>query len=331
MKHIRKSLWALALLVPFFAQGQERLEPCAFAWDYDRVCIEKLVHKGYDFFYMRCPSFFAESALSLQIPTAGPANRSLLTYSTAEESIWYAKKRHKVKVTTSEMRVPDSVARRLRLLANHAIVTASPWADQRMLCDGTGYYFCNRMLGAMTHSPDSGARTFLLVQAMDSVCLAVVHSDTALLLRQMPMLDSLDRCFRQDYPLEAFMPDFKPWPFTDSTGVMHLQLYRNECFMNIIVADSADAAAQTPPMLDFYQQLAREIFIRYPDYRKLSVMVDPRCIEPRCKVVTREYNNYQYLDQQYRIYYTLELPPSMLTLERCLKALELPDGEHRIE
>jgi hypothetical protein len=101
--------------------------------------------------------------------------------------------------------------------------------------------------------------------------------------------------------------------------------------MNIIVADSADDAAQTPPMLDFYQQLAREIFIRHPDYRKLSVMVDPRCIEPRCKVVTREYHNYQYLDQQYRTNYTLELPPSMLTLERCLKALELPDGEHRIE
>lgn len=331
MKHIRKSIWALALLVPFFAQGQERLEPCAFAWDYDRICIEKLVHKGYDFFYMRCPSFFAESALSLQIPEAGPANRSLLTYSTAKEIIWYAKKPHKVKVTTSEMRVPDSVARRLRLLANHAIATASPWADQRVLEDGTGYYFCNRMLGAWAHSPDSGARTFLLVQAMDSVCLAVVHSDTALLMRQMPMLDSLDRCFRQDYPLEAFMPDFKPRTFTDSTGVMHLQFYRDECFMYITVADSADAAAQTPPMLNFYQQLAREIFIRYPDYRKLSVMVDPRCIEPRCKVVTHEYNNYQYLDQQYRIYYTLELPPSMLTLERCLKAMELPDGEHRIE
>ena len=147
----------------------------------------------------------------------------------------------------------------------------------------------------------------------------------------MPMLDSLDRCFRQDYPLEAFMPDFKPRPFTDSTGVMHLQFYRNECFMYITVADSTDAAAQTPPMLNFYQQLAREIFIRHPDYRKLSVMVDPKCTEPRCKVVTREYNNYQYLDQQYRIYYTLELPPSMLTLERCLKAMELPEGEHRIE
>ena len=150
---------------------------------------------------MRRPSFYAESALSLQIPTAGPANRSLLTYSTANENTWYAKKRDKVKVSTSEMRVPDSVARRLHLLANHAIVTASPWADQRMICDGIGYYFCNRWQGAWTQSPDSGARTFLLTQAMDSVCLAVVHSDTALLLRQMPMLDSLDRCFRQDYPL----------------------------------------------------------------------------------------------------------------------------------
>jgi hypothetical protein len=29
MIHIQKSLWALALLVPFFAQGQERLEPHA--------------------------------------------------------------------------------------------------------------------------------------------------------------------------------------------------------------------------------------------------------------------------------------------------------------
>lgn len=327
-KHI---LFSLTILVSILANGQERLKPCAFAWDYDKICIEKLVHKGYDFFFMRCPSFFAESALSLQIPEAGPANRSLLTYSTAEKCIWYTKKRHKVKVTTSEMRVPDSVARRLHFLANHAIATASPWADQRVLEDGTGYYFCNRMQGAWAHSPDSGARTFLLVQAMDSVCLAVVHSDTALLLRQMPMLDSLDRCFRQDYPQEAFMPDFKPRPFTDSTGVMHLQFYRSECFMYITVADSTDAAAQTPPMLDFYQQLAREIFIRYPDYRKLSVMVDPKYIEPRCKVVTREYNNYQYLDQQYQIYYTLELPPSMLTLERCLKALELPDGEHRIE
>ena len=101
--------------------------------------------------------------------------------------------------------------------------------------------------------------------------------------------------------------------------------------MNITVADSADAAAQIPPMLNFYQQLAREIFIRYPDYRRLSVMVDPKCIEPRCKVVTREYHNYQYLDRQYRPNYTLELPPSMLTLERCLKAMELPEGEHRIE
>ncbi len=331
MIHILKSLWALALLVPFFAQGQERLEPHAFASNYDHICIEKLTHKNYDFFYMRRPSFYAESALSLQIPTAGPANRSLLTYSTANENTWYVKKRDKVKVSTSEMRVPDSVARRLHLLANHAIVTASPWADQRMICDGIGYYFCNRWQGAWTQSPDSGARTFLLTQAMDSVCLAVVHSDTALLLRQMPMLDSLDRCFRQDYPLEAFLPDYKPWSYTDSTGVTHLQFYRDATFMSIIVADSAEAAALTSSMLYFYQQLAREVFIRHPDYGKLSVIVDPTCTNPRCKVVTQEFHNYQYLDLQYRTYCTLEIPSSMLTLERCLKAMELPEGEHKID
>ena len=101
--------------------------------------------------------------------------------------------------------------------------------------------------------------------------------------------------------------------------------------MSIIVADSADAAAQTPAMLYFYQQLAREVFIRHPDYGKLSVIVDPTCTNPRCKVVTQEFHNYQYLDLQYRTYCTLEIPSSMLTLERCLKAMELPEGEHKID
>lgn len=316
----RHILLILILLPTALTYGQERLEPVAFASEYDHSCIEKLTHRTYYVFYMRQPSFSAESALSL--------HKGRLTYITAGENIWYAKKRNHVKTTTYEMAVADSVAWQIHDVIIHAINTASPWADPRMITDGIGYYFCNRHQGAWTHSPDSGARAFLLAEAMDSICLAVVHSDTALLLRQMPMLDSLDRCFRMDYPLEAFHPDIGPWTYTDSTGVAHLRFYRNDCFMNIVAADSADAAARMPSMLDFYQQLSREVFIRYPDGVKLSVMVDPTCTDPRCKVVTHE--RYNYTSKPTITNYTLTIPPAMLTLERSIGALELPEGTHHI-
>lgn len=326
MEHLHKAIWALALLVPFFSHGQERLEPYAFASEYDHQCIEKLVAKEYDVFYMRQPSFGVEGALTLR-HSYRPGVDAWLVYSEAEESIWYAKKRHRVKTTKHEIAVSADVARRIRAVVNHAINTASPWADPRMIEDGIGYYYCNIFQGAWSHSPKKGVRTYRLAQAMDSICHAVIHADTALLLRQMPLLDSLDRCFRQDYPLEAFYPDFSPNTYTDSTGVVNLQFYRSATFLNHTAPDTLTAQQLKDSLLPFYQQLAREVFVRYPDGVKLSVMVDANCAEPQCKVITRK----GYYDNHFVTYYTLTIPPSMLTIERCLGVMELPEGEHMIK
>lgn len=328
MKHLRKSLWALALLVPILSQGQERLEPYAFNMGFDHTRMEKLLDPGYNFFYMRCPSFGAESALSMR-RVERLNGGALLTYSVAEENIWYAKKRKRVKVTKSEMHIPDSVAWHLQNVFNNAINTASYWADNRGILDGIGYYFGRRYAAGEVHSPEKGSRIQRLVAAMDSIGFAVVHKDTTLLLRQLPLIDSIDRCFRKDYPQEAFHPDYKPGTYTDSTGVMHLQLYRSATFLDIVVADSADAVAQTTSMLDFFQQLAHEIFIRYHDGVKLSVLVNPSCTEPRCKV---KYDPSSYIYDYYkdRTYYTLYLPPSMLSMERCIGILKMSEGTHPI-
>lgn len=311
------------------SQGQERLVPYAFTMGYDHTCMEKLLDPRYDFFYMRRPSFSAESALSMQ-GQCYPRCGALLTYSVAEENIWYAEKSKRVKVTKSEMHVPDSVAWRLQGVFNHAINTASYWADSRIIFDGVSYYFGRRYAAGEVHSPEKGSRTQRLVAAMDSIGLAVVHKDTALLLRQLPLIDSIDRCYREDYPKEAFYPEYTPWTFTDSTGVLHLQFYRSNAYLKMAVADSLVARQKEGPMLDFFLRMAREVFVRYPNGVKLSVIVDSNCTKPRCKVkyVPSDYLYYYYKD---RTYYTLYLPPSMLSMERCIGALELPVGEHPIE
>lgn len=313
-----------------WACAQERLTPYAFTSDYDHICMEKLLAPQYDFFYMRQPSFNAESALSMQ-GQCSPRCGAMLTYSVAEENIWYAKKRKRVKVTKSEMHVPDSVAWRLQNVFNNAINTASYWADSRCILDGILYYFGCRYAGAEVHSPDEGSRTQRLVAAMDSIGLAVVRKDTALLLRQLPLLDSIDRCYREDYPQEAFYPEYKPYTYTDSTGVLHLQFYCQNAYFKMAVADSLEARQKEGPMLDFFQRMAREVFVRYPNGVKLSVIVDSNCTKPRCEVKPKHPFHYFYDYYKDMTYYTLYLPPALLSLERCIGALELSVGEHPIE
>lgn len=312
-----------------WACAQERLTPYAFTSDYDHTCMEKLLAPQYDFFFMRQPSFHAESAFSMRRLNR-PCGGAMLFYSVANESIWYSKKRKRVKVTTSEMNVPDSVAWRLQDVFNDAINTASYWADQRCICDGVLYYFGRRYAGGEVHSPEEGSRTQRLVAAMDSISLAVLRSDTALLLRQLPLLDSIDRCYREDHSTEAFYPEFTPYTFTDTNGVLHLQFYRHDAYLKVPMADSLEARQKEGPMLDFFKRMAREVFVRYPNGKKLEVLVDANYTEPRC-VVKQDNRDYSYDYYKDMTYYTLYLPPEMLSLERCIKALELPVGEHPIE
>lgn len=235
---------AAVVLFTAKANAQDLLRPEAWFpsedfMTYNLACYNKLVHQRANTLYMCRPAFSAEYALSV---VTNPYNRtsSWLELRRAKENIWYHDNfstvgkqirrqrmkeepgRHDVEVETFTLAVKGETLRLIAALVKASTETATYFNGEPNGCDGVTYIFytygmAGRLAGR-AWSPEKGCRTRRLVDAMDSICLAVQKGDTNVLNRQMPLCRTLLHEFRREYPPRAFEPQTVKYGYVDSTG-----------------------------------------------------------------------------------------------------------------
>lgn len=249
-------------------------------------------------FFVCIPSFSREYALSLS------RSKDKLVYMRAEYNIWYnvdyKKRDAKVKTRRYELPISKEQSAVFQMLAKAAVQTANNFHESDGV-DGTTYMLSYINDEVETWSPRKNSRTGRTVRAMDSLCYAVEHSDTTVLLRQMDTCRVLIDEFKHLYPLSYFYPE--PWliinyndggvsyspidNFPDSTFVPDPEDYPNSKdwlymldspYLRVLISHNlADKVLKDEKYLDFdvlndsIAVWARELFLSYSNYSDYKI------------------------------------------------------------
>ncbi len=266
-------------------------------------------------FFVCLPSFSNEYALSLS------QSKNKLVYKCAVENsnIWYSvdyKKRDaKVKTRRYELPISKEQSAVFQMLAKTAVQTANNFYESDGV-DGTTYMLSYINDEVETWSPRKNSRTGRTVRAMDSLCYAVVHSDSAVLLRQMDTCRVLIDEFKHLYPLSFFYPN--PWlfiefddgvsyspidNFPDSTFVLNPKHYPDakawsymleSPYLRVLIShDLAANVLKDEKALDFdvlndsIAVWGRELFLSYSNHIDYKISSGSYCIELYDTTATR--------------------------------------------
>ena len=301
-------------------------------YEYEKLVVETLVGDA-GLYYMCLPAFTNEYALSL--------NDSTLVYVCAKEkfgNIWGSKKfrkhgaKAKIETLRYQLLVSEDDCVVLKNLFEAATQTAN-FFNERFGIDGASYYLHCWDKNVKAWFPSKGSRTGRTVQALDSLCYAVEHSDNSVLLRQMDTCRTLTKEFRNLYPMSFFRPSDKGYVpeerqktlifkgFQDSTKVMKNDkwyYYIGTRCIQVQIVDFTAKKVNKNQLCDSLTAWNREMYINHVQDiwpRQMLIDVNDTTVA-RCEVYSSRPGNSR----------VLYLPAEQLKHDIIFNASTLSDG-----
>ena len=196
---MKRTIFALLMVVAIGAQAQSRLEPMTQldqeSWgkrDFGTWLSKKAIQQ-----MLKFPTPMEDFPSALYIYYGyGETGRLQVKWCEVKEA---RPDEPKLKLDSIEVKTDKATAVMFSDLIKHAVATCM-FNDERMGFDGTTYFFGNRIRVATTWSPDNGSNCKRLTDVLEKAMTAVKNQNEDELKSLLPEVEKLTKVFKGLYP-----------------------------------------------------------------------------------------------------------------------------------
>ena len=197
---MKRTIFALLMVVAIGAQAQSRLEPMTQTeqelWgkkDFGTWLSKKAIQQ-----MLKFPTPMEDFPSALYIYYGyGETERLQVKWCVVNKEA--GPDEAKLKLDSMEVKTDKATAVKFSDLIEHAVKTCM-FNDDRMGFDGTTYFFGNSIRVATTWSPDNGSNCKRLTDVLEKAMTAVKNQNEDELKSLLPEVESLTKVFKRLYP-----------------------------------------------------------------------------------------------------------------------------------